>query len=184
MRRRAGGAASVIGRHELSFTTGADSLTVRIDVEISVGLGPIRLFHYTHQATEQWQGGRVMAIDARTSDDGTDFTMSGHRSGDSLIIEGTKAPRYTAPPHALPGTHWNKAMLDGPIINTQDGRLMTPTVTLIGSRLVPAGSGPRMAHEYQLRGDLRLDTWYDPTPEWVGLRFTAHDGSVVVYELT
>jgi hypothetical protein len=49
-------------------------------------------------------------------------------------------------------------------------------------RRVPAASGSRVAHEFQLRGDVRLDTWYDPTPEWVGLRFTAHDGSVVVYE--
>ena len=43
-------------------------------------------------------------------------------------MQGTKAPRYIAPVDALPASHWNQRELEGPWINTQDGRLMRPKV--------------------------------------------------------
>jgi hypothetical protein len=35
------------------------------------------------------------------------------------------------------------------------------------------------AQHYTMRGDANLDTFYDLTPNWVGLRFSAKDGSEV-----
>jgi hypothetical protein len=74
-------------------------------------------------------------------------------------------------------------MLDGPMINTQDGRLMHPTITLIGSDAIPVASGAKItANHFSLTGDAVLDTWYDDTANWSGLSFKASDGSDVVYE--
>jgi hypothetical protein len=96
-------------------------------------------------------------------------------------VEGSKAPRYTAPPRSLPGTHWNRAMLDAPFINTEDGRLMHPTVTMVGEENVAVTGGTVEAQHFTLRGDADLDNFYDLTPSWVGLRFTAKDGSDIRY---
>jgi hypothetical protein len=176
---RKGGA---IGQHVLTFTPDGNALTVNIAVDIHVGLGPITLFRYRHRATERWQAGQFVSIESRTDDDGTDLQMESHRDGNAVVIQGSATAPYRAPPHALPGTHWNKAMLDGPIINTQNGKLDHPAVTPVGLRPLPSGDTSDLAHEYQLRGDVALDTWYDDTPTWMGLRFNAKDGTEIVYE--
>ena len=146
-----------------------------------MGIGPIAFFRYKHRATVYWQHDEVVSIDAQTDDDGTPRQMTGRRDESGLVVEGSKAPRYIAPPRSLPGTHWDKAMLDAPFINTEDGRLMSPKVTLVGTETVQVGSGSVEAQHYTLRGDANLDTFYDRTPSWVGLRFAAKDGSEIRY---
>lgn len=170
-----------IGEHTLTFTRTGNGLTVDVAVDIVVGFGPIAFFRYKHRATEQWLGGQVVSIEAETNDDGTPRQMNGQRNDSGLVVQGSKAARYVAPAKSLPGTHWNRAMLDAPFINTEDGRLMSPTVTLAGSVRIPEGSRSVMAQRFQLRGDADLDTFYDPTPSWAGLRFTARDGSEITY---
>ncbi len=173
---------SLIGTHALRFTGAGRDLTVEVTADIAIGLGPIAFFRYRHRATERWQDGRVVSVDAETNDNGTIERMTARRDGASLVAEGSKAPRYTAPPNASPATHWNRRMLEGPLINTQDGQLMRPSVTVVGSGEVPTAEGGKLrADHVTLRGDADLDTWYDATPTWVGLRFTAKDGSVVEY---
>jgi hypothetical protein len=170
-----------IGEHIETFDRSGDALTVTVAVDILVGLGPIALFRYKNRATVHWQGEQVVSVVAETDDDGTPEHMSAHREKGGLVVEGTKAPRYTAPPHSLPGTHWNRAMLDAPFINTEDGRLMHPTVTLVGTEAVEVTGRVVQAQHFSLRGDANLDTYYDLTPSWLGLRFNAKDGSEIRY---
>ena len=170
-----------IGEHTLTFKRSADELAVEVAVDIAVGFGPITLFRYRHRATERRVGGQVVSVDAETNDDGTPQHMTARRDESGLVVEGSRAPRYTAPPRSLPGTHWDRAMLDAPFINTEDGRLMQPTVTPGGMEQVSAAGATVQAQCYALRGEVNLDTCYDVTPTWVGLRFTAKDGSQIRY---
>jgi hypothetical protein len=74
-------------------------------------------------------------------------------------------------------------MLDGPMINTQNGMLMHPTVTAMGEDQIPSATGgPIRASHFNLSGDAQLDTWYDAGQNWVGIAFKAADGSEVRYE--
>lgn len=170
-----------IGEHSVEFQRSGDDLTVSVAADIVVGIGPIAFFRYKHRATVHWKGGLVVSVDAATNDDGSPQTMTARRDESGLVVEGSKAQRYVAPPNALPGTHWNKAMLNGPFINTQDGRLMTPTVTKVGLETLPVTGGTIQAEHYALRGDADLDTFYDATPAWVGLVFKAKDGTDIRY---
>lgn len=170
-----------IGEHRLVFRRDGERLTVSVAADIVITFGPIALFRYRHRATEVWDGGRVISVDAATNDDGTPARATARRDDAGLWVEGTKAPRYLAPPASIPGTHWNRAMLNAPFINTQDGRLMAPRVTDAGARMVQVADRLVRAEEYQLRGDADLDTFYDAEPAWVGLRFHAKDGSEVLY---
>ncbi len=174
---------SVIGTHTLAFEGQGDNLVVRVAVDLAVGLGPITLFRYTHRAVETWRNGQVVSLETTTNDDGTHDTVAGRRTDAGLVIEGTKAARYTAPDNALPATHWNRKMLDGPMINTQDGRLMHPNVRAVGSDAIPTAEGGTVtASHFAMSGDVLLDTWYDATSNWAGICFKAGDGSVVRYE--
>jgi hypothetical protein len=174
---------SKIGTHLLTFDQQGDNLTVHVDVELRVGLGFIVLFRYSHHATEVWKGGQLVSLDTVTNDDGAPNTVTGRRTADGFKVEGTKAHLYTAPEDALPATHWNRKMLDGPMINTQDGRLLRPKITPMGNDLIPVAAGAKIrAQHFALSGDAILDTYYDGTPNWVGLNFKAGDGSLILYE--
>lgn len=172
-----------IGEHRLSFarSSSVGGLTVEVAVDIAVGVGPIAFFRYQHRATVRWADGQTISIDASTNDDGTPRHMTARRDETGLLVEGSGAARYVAPRQSLPGTHWDRAMLDAPFINTEDGRLMHPTVTLVGVEKLDVTGGVVEAQHYALRGDANLDTFYDRSPSWVGLRFTAKDGSEIRY---
>ena len=172
-----------LGTHAVSFTTTGDMLRVLIAVDLALRFGPITLYRYHPRGSEVWQGDQLAAIDSTTNDDGTRYRVSGRRTPEGFAVEGSKASRYLAPPDALPANHWNRAMLAAPFINTQDGRLMHPRVAPLGPDQIPTASGKILrASHFALTGDVRLDTWYEPSATWAGLRFAAHDGSLVRYE--
>lgn len=174
---------SQIGSHVLTFTVSGKALLVRVVVDLAVGFGPITLYRYSHRAEERWEDGAVVSLDADTNDDGTVSRTAVRRVADGYSVEGRGVARYVAPPDALPATHWNRRMLDGPMINTQTAELMRPVVTRVGASRVAFGAGGTTeADHFTLRGDADLDTWYDAGPAWVALRFTAKDGSVIRYE--
>ena len=172
-----------IGEHLLIFDGQGDNLKVEVNVELKVGLGPIVLFRYKHHAIETWQNGQLAALDTETNDDGTHHKVTGRFSPEGFKVEGSKAKPYVAPPDALPATHWNHKQLDGPWINTQDGRLLRPTITPMGRAMIPVASGNEIpALHFSLTGDAILETYYDDIRNWVGLNFKAGDGSEILYE--
>jgi hypothetical protein len=174
---------SKLGQHLLTFDQDGNNLTVKVAVELKVCFGPIVFFRYVHHATEVWKDGALFSLDTKTNDDGAPNQVTGRRTDAGFVVEGTKAPRYIAPDTALPATHWNRHMLDAPFINTQDGRLMHPTITPLGPSAIPTADGGTItADHFALTGDVMLDTWYDSTRNWAGLSFKASDGSVVIYE--
>lgn len=174
---------SVIGAHSVNFGQDDDGLTVSIAMDVAVGIGPLILFRYHHNATERWRGNRLMFMQTETNDDGTRDWVTARRDSDGIAIEGSRDRPYTAPPDAMPGSHWNPQMLRVPVINTQTGRLLRPRVTLVDEEKVALGSGTTVAAKhFSVRGDANIDTWYDASPSWVALRFIAHEGSEIRYE--
>jgi hypothetical protein len=175
---------SRIGSHVLNFAASDNAMTVRIAVDIAVRFGPLVVFRYTLRGLEQWSGGALVHAEAHADDDGTPGHMQADRDAGGLWVSGSKAARYLAPAKALTATHWNMAELDGPWINFQDGGLLHPAVARIGTDQVKRpGGGSKPATHFALTGDARLDLWYDSDRRWSALTFTAHDGSLVRYEL-
>ena len=174
---------NVLGTHILTFEGEGDSPTVRVAVDLSFGLGPVKLYRYTHRATEIWRNGKVFSLVAETDDDGKKYKVNAVRTDEGLVVEGPKASRYVAPEDALPATHWNRKMLDGPIINTQYGDLMRPSIAPLGQEEIPAVGGKEIrASHFALTGDAVLDTWYDSTPSWAGISFKAKGDRSIRYE--
>ncbi len=174
---------SAIGQHLLAFGVEGARLVVNVAVDLAVGFGPITLYRYRHRATETWQDGRVVAFQAETNDDGTLSTVAMRAQGDLLVVESNRAGTYVAPPGALPATHWNRRMLDGPFINTQTGEVMRPAIRSAGQEALP-WPPRRRGERLVLSGDVDLETWYDATPAWLGLRFKGSDGSPIHYEIS
>jgi len=174
---------SAIGTHALRFERQETRLVVNIAVDLAVGIGPIAFYRYRHRATETWNDGIITAFDAETNDNGTRSTFALRRERNQLVVESNRAGRYIAPPEALPASHWNRRMLDGPFINTQTGALMRPTVMRAGVEPLP-WAPQRRGQRFVLSGDVALETWYDSAEHWLGLRFRGEDGSAIHYEIT
>jgi hypothetical protein len=172
---------SPLGHHVLTFATSANRLTVKVEVSLIYKLLGITLFHYSHHCTEVWDGGEVVALDSRTDDNGTPSQLTARREAAGLVVEATGIPRYTAPANALPATHWNQRELDGPWINTQNGKLLYLHVKPAGAETIPAANGRTLnARRFDVSGEVQMEMWYDRIG-WAGLSFT-RAGSPIRYE--
>ena len=141
----------------------------------------VGLINNLHHATEVWRGNQVVALDTRTDDNGKAFQLKGVRGPAGLVLTGNHIERSIAPANALPATHWNKRELDGPWINTQDGKIIRPKVARAGSELIPRANGKSaLAQRYNLTGEVALTMYYDDGG-WAGLSFVK-GGSLVRYE--
>ena len=68
-------------------------------------------------------------------------------------------------------------------LNPQGGRLLYSTVTTLRPGPAPANAAcDTTAERYDLSGDVHMQIWCTRTHRWVGLTFSAHDGSLVRYE--
>ena len=175
---------SVIGKETLTFQQQGDQLTVFVDVSIRVTLAMIPVYRLHHHETETWANGQILSFAATTVKNGAHFYAQGWRVGSQFMARGTARPTsYVAPPDALPTSQWNHAMLDGPMINTEDGKLMHPKVTNLGLSEVQLADGSAIrARHFHASGDLHFDTFFSDSWEWVGLSFPGPDGSVVTYQ--
>ena len=153
-------------------------MSVRSEANFSIKFGPITVYRYHYQALEIWRGDDLMSVRARTDDDGTVDHVDASRSGDSLIVTGSKSGRYTAPAGAIAATHWNEAELDRPMINPQNGDLMRFDRRDLGRERLNSGFEAR---HVALTGYATLDLWYDQAKRWCALRAVATDGSIIDY---
>lgn len=171
---------SKLGTHVISFAPSGDRLTVRVDVRLAYKLLGVTLYQYTHNCTEVWEGGQVVSVESRTNDNGKPHHVSASRIPAGLAVQGSGVPRYIAPADALPATHWNPRQLEGPWINTQDGKLTRLRTTPRGTETIALSGGrTTSARCYDVSGEVTLSTWYDRIG-WAGLAFTMK-GSPIRY---
>ena len=169
---------SKVGEQHLRFIDAGDMLTVDNHVELKVGLLAIPLFRYTAHIVEHWRDEQFVSATSAIDDNGTPHQLFVERQTSGVVIQGNRTPRYVAAANALPLTYWNKAMLNGPMINMQTGHTDTPTIAKIGWFKLPALPGGTVtAKQYKLTGPIRLSVYYDQKNIWSGLAFD-HKGHI------
>lgn len=173
---------SQIGTHAVTFEPAGENLTVRIAVNLAVGIGPIKLYRYSLRGTEQWSRGVLMSAMGDTVDGGEKAWMRAARKNGRLAIEGSAVKPYTAPEGALVSSHWNADELKAPMVNLQNGELLDFTVTPRGTQTVRASGQQVAARKYELTGPAELHLWYDPANVWTKLGAIGRDGSEITYE--
>jgi hypothetical protein len=175
---------SQIGTHHLTFRSAGAALTVTIAADFKVGLGPITLFRYSLRITEHWQDGKLVAATSQANNDGKKESMTAKLQGDALAVQGSKSGHYTAPRGAILATHWNRAELNGPMINPENGELMTFTIADKGTGQIEAAGKTIEAAQYALTGPATLNLWYSQQSIWSALKAVATDNSMIDYRLT
>ena len=170
-----------IGEHAMAFDDG-DGLSVKINIDMAVKLGPISLFRYRHEATERWRGGRFASLDTRTDSNGKILWASARRAGGAVLIEPAVGAAFEAPEAALPFTHWNRQIASAPLFNPQDGKLLKERASVGGSGAVTLADGSkRPAEGVVFRGEAYIEDWYDADSVWTALTSRLKDGSAIDY---
>jgi hypothetical protein len=172
---------SEIGSHVLDFSREGERTTVRIAVDMAVGIGPLTLYRYRLRVTEIWEGDQFSSLQSEANDDGTAQRVTARRDGDGVRIASIQG-EVRMPPEALPLTHWNMAVTRVPVFNPQTGLKMDLTVSPRGSSPPPGGQAA-MRH-FAFAGEAALEDWYDGAGTWSGLRAVAKDSSIVTYILS
>lgn len=175
---------SKIGTHRLDFRkNGGEALKVDIEIALRVGLGPITLFRYEHSNATQWDGGRLVRMDAETNDDGDEHSVTVRRNGDGDLDVVADGESFTADGDLLPSTYWMRATVEqSRLLNTQKGGVETVEIESLGPQTVETPDGPVEAEGYDVSGGLEARTWYDAQGRWVRLAFEAR-GSEITYRL-
>ena len=168
----------VIGYHAVDVTLTDAGARVDTRIEMKIGLGPITLFRYEHDATEIWRGEELVSLVSRTNNNGDEDFVDAKRYGSALMIDGS-GYQGAAPAGAMPSSYWDKDLVAATsMINTQTGEILDITTTRIGET---RGPQERVAEQFQLVGTLALNLWYDGD-RWVGSNFTV-DGEELTYVL-
>jgi len=172
-----------IGEHILTFRGGPGALTMEARVQMAVAVGPVTVFRYRHQQTETWTGGRFATLETSTVQNGDRIKVTAERGDAGVRLEGGKpAGQRVLTAAALPLTHWNRASLNGPLFNPQDGKMMRLSIASQGAAPVTLADGRQItANRIALSGETSIEDWYDSAGAWTGLRAKASDGSIIEY---
>lgn len=163
---------SPVGDHVISFSQSGDDLTVSTQARFVVTMAMIPVFHYAVKATERWSNGVFQGVDSAVNFNGSPLEVHAERTANGYSVRGTHMPLYTAPPNTLPLTYWNKAMINGTILNIQTAHSYPVLVHSPGWFNLPtANESSITAQRFDLSGKLRLSIWYDRNNTWSGLEF-------------
>lgn len=170
-----------VGDHVMSFAGQPGALAVTTEVSMVVKLGPLPVYRYRHQAEERWSDGRFASLETTTNSAGKVQRVVARRTDGGVIIETGRA-RLAAPAAAAPLTHWNSAVLPGPLFNPQEGKMLSLSARRVGLESVAFANGRSApATRWSLRGETQIDNWYDEAGTWAALRGKLPDGSTMEY---
>jgi hypothetical protein len=179
------GKGMMLGRHHVTFSRAGTSLTVETHIDMALKLGPVSFFSYTHHAVEGWKDGRFDRLETNSVLNGRKQSVRAHSIDNGVMIEASDSAPYLADADVLPLTHWNRQIMDGPLFNPQDGKILRVRLSGKGADPVQLADGRNLpATRYSLTGETQIDDWYDRDGVWAALRGKVKDGSVLTYRRT
>lgn len=169
----------VIGSYRSDFVRKPDGeldVSTRITAELT--LGPVRLYHFDHTATEVWRDAKLVAMTAASDDDGEVHNLRLHEEGAALAMEVDGKPTVI-PAASVPSSFWTLAMLQGrPVFDMVDGQSQRVDESC---EAVPARANEAAGTLCHLTGDITRSLRYGPDGLLDGVTFIADDGSKILY---
>ena len=160
------------------FGRDGDDAVAEVFIDFKVEFARIALYRYEHRSRERWRGGRLVALDSVTNDDGAAQRVAARADPGGLRVDG-EAGRITAPADILPSSYWHPRFVEQRrMLDSQFGRILEFTITDAGRETVTALGRPVDCTRYAMRGDIDLDFWYDDRRVWQKMSFTIAGGFI------
>lgn len=173
-----------VGTHHLNFRRAGNDLEVDIRTRIAVKLAFITVFRFEHDGHEVWRDDKLVSLETKTNDDGTDHTLQAAADGNGeLRITGDGKQRL-AKDSLIPASLWNHSFLDSKeLMNSLDGSDLAIDVSFEGDEMVTVNGADVPAKHYSMTGDFARELWYDQDWVLVKIAFKGEDGSDIQYVL-
>ena len=159
------------GTHVIRCQQIANRLLVSTQAEVEFYLYGIFHFTYHHTATEEWQGGRLVAFSTDTNADGKRFSVRAHMQQNGLRVfpaPATDQKPYTVTGFAIASTYWHPATDQARfLIDSQRGIIRNIEVTRLPADAVVEDTAPWRHRQpsdsvgFHMIGDLRMHYWRD-----------------------
>lgn len=169
-----------VGAHKLSITQQGARMLVDVRVRVKVKVGFITAFSYWHRDREEWDGNRLVHLDARTENNGREDFVTARRGDDGLLVTSSNG-KYIAPADVMSSSYWRfDTVRQNSLLNTQTGRLTDIRVRDCGRDHLQYYGHEIAAHHFLLQGKkLDCDIWYGvKTGQWLGLAFKTHGADI------
>lgn len=163
-----------VGTHRVRFREEGGLLEAVTEVRVQVRLAGFTVYRYSHDVTEQWRNGRLLALVSRLDRNGTRKGAEARAEAGGIMLRGG-AGEQLLPAEAAPLTWWRAATLRPgvPLFDPREGRAVAPRLELSSE-----AGGQRV----RLVGGEGAEVLYDRAGEWIGFATTGEDGSAVRYE--
>lgn len=173
---------TTIGEHVVGFDRDGNRTKVTILTDIAVKVAFITAFRFSHESEEVWEDGRLIALDSRTNDDGTDHAVSARAAGDALQVV-ADGETYEAPADTLVHDQWNLSNTRADrLLDIFNGTMLTVSYTDAGEEQIDVNGRQITARRFDATGDLERTFWFDAKDRLVKVAFDSR-GSAVTYEI-
>ena len=161
-----------IGTHTVTARHEGEDLILDIAVDIKVKVAFVTAYRYEQKRHEVWRGGRLIAFESETNDDGKKAKTTGKAEGDKLMVE-AQGGRQELRGDILSNSYWNaETVKQTELLNTFDSSVLKVSIQDLGEEGVETATGTLRAHRYAVTGDLERELWYDAEGRWVHMRTT------------
>jgi hypothetical protein len=174
-----------IGYHRFEIDGPRRNAVVRSEAKFDVKFLFVTAFSYQHTAEENWTGGCLSDIEARTDSNGKLLNVVGERKSDSFVIE-TGEREAQLPECVMSFAYWNPVFLEeSRLLNPQTGEYLEVEVQDLGSDVVQLGGREIPARSVRLTArEMDITLWYSENSEWLALESVAKGGRILRYELS
>lgn len=171
------------GAHTISFEPLADGgFIATSDVNLTVKIGPITAYKYSHDSLETWKDGRLLSVEAETRKEGKNLVARAVLDETGLKVDGTNFSG-AFPETIIPASHWNIAQLySDKMLSTEGGQPLDVVVENLGRKTLMINGQSVETTKFKLTSDLTVFLWYTDDGRWVKLNFTAR-GQLIDYQL-
>ena len=173
-----------IGYHRFEIAGQESNAAVRSEASFDVKFLFVTAFSYRHNATENWSGGCLDEIEARTDSNGRQLSLVGERTGNSFVVD-TGEDEAELPECVTTFAYWNPGFLEQPrLLNPQTGEYLEVEVEELGRDVVELDGREVPARSVRLRArQMDITLWYSENSEWLALESVAKGGRIIRYEL-
>lgn len=170
-----------IGSHTIKFKPTDQGLKIRARTKMKVKLLFVTLFRYEYISEELWCGDQLLSVHTRVNDNGDKLnTKLVHTDGGYTVTSPDGQNILTSEFQST--NHWNVNVTKArQVFNTITGKLNDVSYQPAREITLETKIGQKLVTEYEVTGDLNINSFYDSAGNWSGMAFNHKDGSPIEF---
>jgi hypothetical protein len=171
-----------IGTHTVEINRGPKETSVVMSTELAVKVMFVTAYRLQYTTSERWVGGKLVALNSESDDNGTKHKVSAALKASGLEVE-ADGKTSTVDKNIIPATLWNPEVVKRTqVLDPKDGEVVPITVTDQGPEELTIDGRTVKTRHYVLKIKHAQDIWYDQHGRLVQSSLVAPDGSVILYK--